>query len=143
MSTHETDFYSWTQEQATLLRQGRLNELDCANLIEEIEDMGWSEKRELINRLAVLLAHLLKWQYQPERPGNSWRFTVETQRKLTRKVLRENPSMKPLASESLTDAYDDARLIAMKETHLDPDTFPPACPWSLEQTLDNEFWPES
>jgi hypothetical protein len=140
--SHDTDFYSWTQEQAALLRQGRVNELDIANLIEEIEDMGRSEKRELESRLAVLLAHLLKWQYQPQRQGNSWRFTIETQRKNVRKVFQQNPGLKSASSASLIDAYDDALLIAVKETRLEPNTFPAECPWSLERILDNEFWPE-
>lgn len=64
-TTHETDFYTWTQEQAALLRAGRLAELDTTNLIEEIEDMGRGERRELEYRLSLLLAHLLKWLYQP------------------------------------------------------------------------------
>jgi hypothetical protein len=139
--SHDTDFYSWTQEQAALLRQGRLNELDIAHLIEEVEDMGRSEKRELESRLAVLLMHLLKWQYQPERRGNSWEGTIRVQRKSLKKVLKQNPGLKPSLSESLWDSYDDARLLAMKKTGLPLKTFPTECPWILERVLDDEFWP--
>jgi hypothetical protein len=81
MSTYETDFYRWTQETAEKLRQGRLAEVDLEQIAEEIEEMGRSERHELRNRLAVLLAHLLKWQYQPDWRGNSWLFTIEEQRK--------------------------------------------------------------
>ena len=143
MNTHETDFYSWTQEQASLLRQGRLGELDSANLMEEIEDMGRSERRELINRLAVLLAHLLKWQYQPERRSNSWKSTIKEQRRKVARVLRLNPGLKPNMADSLEDAYGDSVLIAARETGLDENAFPAECPWTVPQALDNEFWPDS
>lgn len=142
-ATHDTDFYSWTQQQAGLLRQGRLTELDIANLIEEIEDMGRSERRELESRLAVLLMHLLKWRYQPKQRGNSWRFTIKTQRKLAKKVLLENPGFKSTVDNVLADAYDSAQINAVKETRLTPDTFPTECPWTLEQVFDDEFWPDN
>ncbi|CAK0753357.1 conserved hypothetical protein [Gammaproteobacteria bacterium] len=141
MSVHDTDFYTWTQEQVALLRAGRVFELDVDNLIEEIEDMGRSERRELVSRLSVLLAHLLKWRYQSDHQSNSWRFTIETQRKNVNKLLRQNPGLKPIMEESVVDAYDDARLLAVKETHLGPSTFPENCPWSLGQIMDDKFWP--
>jgi hypothetical protein len=140
--SHDTDFYSWTQEQAALLRQGRLNEADIEHLIEELEDMGRSEKRELESRLAVLLAHLLKWQYQSQRRGKSWEATVRAQRIQSRKHLKENPSLKHSVDSQLADAYELARLGAMQETRLPLKTFPTECPWSLKQVLDDEFWPE-
>jgi hypothetical protein len=140
--SHDTDFYSWTQEQAALLRQGRVNELDVANLIEEIEDMGRSEKRELESRLAVLLMHLLKWQYQPNRRGNSWRLSIEVQRVKSRRELKQNPGLKHSLPESFSNAYIDARIQAAKETKLVKSTFPDECPWTLDQVLDDEFWPE-
>lgn len=141
-TTYETDFYTWTQEQAALLRAGRLAELDTINLIEEIEDMGRGERRELENRLSVLLAHLLKWQYQPERRGKSWLATIGEQRLRSRRVLRRNPGLQAALPESFIDAYEDARFIAMRETGLDGVVFPLSCPWTFEQVLDNGFWPE-
>lgn len=80
MINYENDFYGWTQQQAALLKAGRLNDLDIVNLIEEIETMGRSEKRELQSRLMVLLVHLLKWKYQPARRGRSWLLTIKGQR---------------------------------------------------------------
>ena len=92
-ATYETDFYLWTQQQAALLRQGQLSALDVENLAEEIDDMGASRERELENRLAVLLAHLLKWIVQPERRGNSWRLTIlEQRRRLARLLEKSEPS---------------------------------------------------
>ncbi|CAK0755988.1 DUF29 domain-containing protein [Gammaproteobacteria bacterium] len=142
MNTHEADFYSWTQEQVALLKQGRVMEVDVGCLIEELENMGASERRELTNRLAVLLAHLLKWQYQPERRGKSWKATVKEQRQKVTRALRQNPGLKPTTGESLKDAYSDAIQIAVRETDLDEETFSTECPWTLEQVLAEEFWPE-
>ncbi|WP_338070450.1 DUF29 domain-containing protein [Bathymodiolus platifrons methanotrophic gill symbiont] len=76
MINYNTDFYGWTQEQAALLKAGRLSDLDIDNLLEEVETMGRSEKRELDSRLTVLLIHLLKWQYQPVRRGRSGQLTI-------------------------------------------------------------------
>ncbi|CAK0776907.1 DUF29 domain-containing protein [Gammaproteobacteria bacterium] len=141
MSTHETDFYFWTQEQASLLKQGRYLEVDYEHLIEEIESMGISERRELTNRLAVLLAHLLKWKYQPERRGNSWKATVKEQRQKVVRILRQNPSLKKTVGENLADAYSDAIQIAVRETGLEENTFPTENPWHFEQISNAEFWP--
>lgn len=140
-STYETDFYGWAMEQADLLRTRRLNEADLDNIAEEIESMGRSEKRELVNRLAVLLTHLLKWQFQPGLRSTSWRLTVIEQRKRLDRHLKDNPSLKPALSEALDDAYALARLMAQRETGLADTTFPPTCPYSFEQTADEQFWP--
>ena len=141
MSTHETDFYTWTQEQAALFRQGRLAEVDVENIIDEIESLGASQRQQLYNRLRVLLAHLLKWQYEPERRGNSWRLTIEEQRKRTSLVLRQNPGLKPSIGEVMEDAYDVAILRAARETKLKKSTFPIECPCSFAQVMDADFWP--
>lgn len=142
MNTHESDFHAWTEIQAELLRQGRLAELDTEHLIEELESMGASERRELGNRLAVLLAHLLKWRYQPERRGRSWMLTIKEQRQRARRVLRDNPSLKPRLPALIQDAYLDARVMAERETGLDEGAFPEACPWTGEQVLDDGFRPD-
>jgi hypothetical protein len=140
--SHETDFYSWTQEQAALLRQGRLGELDIINLVEEVEDMGRSERRELESRLVVLLAHLLKWQYHPSHRGSSWESTIRGQRFEILKVLKENPGLKRVAHECFDWSYKRARFDAMGETRLKLSVFPTDCPWTLNQVLDDNFWLE-
>lgn len=141
INTHETDFYTWTQEQAALLRAGRVTDLDIAGLLEEVEDMGRSERRELASRLAVLLMHLLKWKYQPDRQGNSWRLTIEEQRYEVRKELRDNPGLKSDIPAFMVDSYEVARLKAAKETKLQKSTFPTDCPWNFEQVINDDFWP--
>ena len=102
---YETDFYGWANEQAALLREGRLHEADIENIAEEIESMGRSEKRELVSRLVVLLTHLLKWRYQPGGRGSSWRASVVVQRDRIADHLSDNPSLKPKIPEALTRAY--------------------------------------
>lgn len=138
---YEQDFYGWTQEQARLLREGRFAELDVANIVEEIETLGRSERRELTSRLRVLLSHLLKWQYQPEYRGRSWSATIETQRDEARTVLAENPSLKPQVEDITVDAYRRARRDTARETLLPADTFPASCPWSFDQAIADDFWP--
>jgi len=140
---YERDFYGWAQHQADTLRARDVHGLDFENLIEEIESMGRSEKRELESRLEVLLVHLLKWAYQPERRGSSWEATVSEQRRKVARHLRENPSLKGALPDTYEETYGDARLAAVRETNLPAGTFPPACPWTFEQTMDDAFWPET
>ena len=142
LSLYEADFYAWANQQAALLRAGRLGEADIANIAEEIESMGKSEKRELINRLAVLLMHLLKWRFQPKKRGKSWRFTIRGQRLELRRHLRDNPSLKSQLDLATVDAYESAIIEAVRETSLDESKFPKACPWTYDEIIDDGFWPE-
>ncbi len=139
---YDRDFHAWAVEQAGLLRAGRWAEADVEHIAEEIETLGRGERRELVNRLAVLLLHLLKWAYQPERRGKSWRLTIEEQRRQLVRHLRDNPSLRAFADEAKADAYGDAVLRAERETDLPRDLFPWSCPYSFEQIMDDRFWPE-
>ncbi len=142
MISYEQDFYGWTQEQAALLRAGRLTDLDIENLIEEVETMGRSEKRELESRLTVLLLHLLKWKYQPNRRGRSWNLTIKGQRIEYINVLSDNPGLKPHLHDILTNAYKLALVKASNETGLDENVFPELCPWSMAQVIQHDFYPD-
>jgi hypothetical protein len=135
MSLYEQDFYQWTQEQADLLKAGALSQLDVENLIEEIESMGRSEKRELVNRLSVLLAHMLKWDYQPERRGKSWLNTIKIQRIDIREVLKDSSGLKHQFQESVSTAYEKAVVFAADETGLLESAFPETCPYTTEQIM--------
>lgn len=139
---YDDDFYGWSQEQANLLRTKRFNELDTENLLEEIEAMGRSERRELESRLEKLLSHLLKWQYQPSRRGKSWLLTIKEQRRKFVDCLNENPSLRNKKEERLIIVYQYARLSAEKETNLSESVFPDQCPWTFDQIMDNGFFPE-
>ena len=140
--TYTEDFFAWTLTQAALLRAGRWSELDVRHLAEEVETLGGAEQRELVNRLAVLLLHTLKWAYQADRRSTSWRLTIEEQRRQIARYLKRNPSLKSWQGQAVADAYGDALIRAELETGLPRDTFPSVCPYTLEQMLDDTFWPE-
>lgn len=141
MSTgYDQDFVAWSAEQARLLRSGQLSRLDVEHLAEEIEDLGKRERSALASRLAVLTGHLLKWRFQPDYPNRkSWRATINTQRRAIRKLLDENPSLRPQLDGLLTDAYADALDLAVAETPLDYDAFPAACPWIVPEVLGDDL----
>jgi hypothetical protein len=142
MISYEQDFYSWTQEQAKLLRSGQLDCLDIPNLIEEIETMGRSEKRELESRLTVLLLHLLKWKYQEIRRSRSWQLSIDEQRIKFEETLEENPGLKPKLDELLKRAYRLAVIQASRETNLSKNIFPEQCPWELNQLIKEDYYPD-
>jgi len=139
---YDTDFYGWTQSQAQALREGKLQHLDINNLIEEIESMGKSEQRELESRLKVLLMHLLKWCFQPERRSISWELTIKDQRNQIARHLRKNPSLQSKIEEAQADAYEDAIFAAANETKLHIKAFPEQCPWTFEEIMAEDFWPD-
>ena len=138
---YEQDFYAWANEQATLLRTGNLSAADIEHIAEEIESMGKTEKRELVNRLAVLLLHLLKWQYQPERRGASWEATIIVQRRDIAEHLGDNPSLKSKLSDAIAYAYGNAVVLAAAETGSPRKAFPATCAWPFERIMDETFWP--
>lgn len=138
---YETDFYAWTVAQANLLRQEEFEQVDWDNLIEEIDTLGRSERNEVKSRLTVLIMHLLKWQYQPKRSGPSWRKTIATQRVDLADLLADNPSLHRQLPEFVTAAYPSAVKKAEIETGLPATIFPPACPYTVIQIMDEQFWP--
>jgi hypothetical protein len=138
---YDTDFYAWTIEQASLLRQHQWSELDLLNLIEEIESLGKQQRQELRNRLSVLIGHLLKWEYQSQRRSRSWLATIRVQRRDTLRLLKDNPSLKSYLEDVVSEAYENGRDLAMGETDLPEETFPKLCPYSLTEILDNSFYP--
>ena len=141
-SLYDTDYYGWSNQQAALLRAGKLSEADIENIAEEIESMGKGEKRELVNRLRVLLLHLLKWRFQPERRGSSWSATIKIQRADIAHHMVDNPSLKSQIAEAVEWAYVGGRLEAASQTELAEKTFPQNCPWTFAQMTDPDFWPQ-
>ena len=138
---YEEDFFAWTIEQARLLRAGNLSAIDAANIAEEIESMGRGEKRELVNRLDVLLLHLLKWQFQPGFRSQSWRASIREQRIRLATHLKDNPSLKSKLDEAIGEAYQLSVIEAGRETGLPESAFPAICPYAFAQAMDPEFWP--
>ena len=117
---YDDDVIAWANEQAQFLRSGRFDCLDIQHLADEIEDVGKSEQRELANRMAVLLTHLLKWHYQPKRRGASWECTIREQRRALLRRLQKTPSLKTCLDDSdwWEDVWLDTRTETAKETKM-------------------------
>jgi Domain of unknown function DUF29 len=152
VSNYDTDFIAWIEATTQLLKQGKFKELDIENLIEEVEDLGKNQRRELKSRLRVLLMHLLKWQYQPNFRSypdtkndwneNSWARTITTQRNDIQDLLADSPSLYNYFSQELENSYQKVRFNASKETHLEVSRFPESIPYTAFQVLSDEFWPD-
>ncbi|MBJ7901317.1 MAG: DUF29 family protein [Cyanobacteria bacterium RI_101] len=140
-SLYEQDFYSWTQEQAQALTQRRSESLDWEHLAEELADLGNRHYDQLSSRLAVLVGHLLKWKYQPECQGSSWRATIREQRRKINRLLQKNPGLKGRWQEAWEEAWLDGRDLAIRETELDESIFPETPCFDSEQVRDENYWP--
>ena len=142
-SEYERDFYSWIHQNIALLKQGKLAEIDVDILIDELESMAKRDRRELISRLMILIAHLLKWQFQPEKRSNRWQSSMDEQRIQIVRQLEDSPSLKNQLSEYIQQAYPDALKLAAKETKLSLKVFPQECPYSILKLLADDFYPNS
>ena len=139
---HDEDFYGWAMAEANLLRQRKWDELDIEHLAEELESMGASEKREIRSRMEQLLKHLLKWKYQPDLQCRSWKNSIRNQRKALLAIIKDNPSLKPTIPEYVKDVYEDALEGAIEETGIYKENFSAECPYTFEQIMNDEFYPE-
>ncbi len=146
---YDQDFDRWASSQVELLRQGKAQDLDIEHLIAELEDMGKSSLRELESRFIILIAHLLKWQYQLDTlaeqwqafEGKSWRKTIIEQRAQLSFLLGKVPSLNTSLELAREEAYPAARRLAIKETGMPPEIFPNACPYAVDELLDEDFLP--
>jgi uncharacterized protein DUF29 len=136
---YERDFYSWSIEQARLIREGRIDGLDRDNLAEEIESLGREQFNKLVSALRVAMLHMLKWDHQPAMRSRSWVLSIEEQRLEIADVLADNPGLKPRIAEAIARAYRRARIEAAKETGLDEATFPATCPYSFDDIISRVF----
>lgn len=138
---YEEDVYGWAIANASLLKKGKFDEADMNHIIEEMEALGRSNRRELVSRLGVLMAHLMKWQYQSDKRNKSWKGTIVRQRIDINDVLEENPSLKSQIQEIILKSYKYALAILEEETPLDLKSFPSECPYTFIQMLNDEFFP--
>lgn len=136
---YDSDFYSWSQEQGRLVREGRWSEVDRENVAEEIESSGREQFDKLESAFRVLIMHMLKWDFQPARRSRSWSVTIATQRIELEDVLADNPGLKPRINEAIARGYRKARLEAANETELSLKTFPETCPYSFEDITSRSF----
>jgi hypothetical protein len=139
---YEQDYYVWLEKTSSLLRDGRLSELDIPHLIEEIEDMGRSERRVVRSNLIVILMHLLKYKYQLEKRSNSWLLTIFERRRRLRDDFADSPSLKRYFNEVFEQCYKDARISAAIETGIPTEVFPEQSLFTPEEVLNIDYLPE-
>ena len=139
---YEQDFHAWLVNNAHLLREGRLNAIDAVHLAEELEDMGRSQKRVIASHLRVLLSHLSKWRYQPDRRSVSWRLSIRHARDQIEAIVEDSPSLRRELPEVVSRAYQKARKYAADETGLPLATFPEEMAFSTEQIFNDDYLPD-
>lgn len=135
------DFVSWASEQATLARRGAVNSLDLSNIAEELDAMVRAERRALASQLERLMAHLLKWRYQPERQSVSWRRSIRDSRRQIARLLVDSPSLEGEIPRLISAEWGPAVRWASDETRIKRNAFPDACPWTPGELLDADFLP--
>jgi hypothetical protein len=139
---YEQDYYLWLKNTAQLLRDDKLSELDKFNLIEELEDMGRSEKRAVKSNLTILLMHLLKYKYQQKKRSKSWLRTIVEHRRRLLILLEDSPSLKNYLQEVFDNSYQAARQDAATETRLALTIFPTQSPFNPQDTLNPDYLPD-
>jgi len=138
---YDLDFAAWAEQNAELLRAGRFSEVDLENVAEEIGDLAKRERHALRRRLARLIQHLLKWQFQPDRRSTSWQITIVEQRDAIALILEESPSLKPVFADQAREAYAAAARLAAVEMRRDVKSLPSSSPYTPAQLLDLDFLP--
>src|SRR4051794_22000352 len=138
-AAYDRDFYTWTLEQAALIRAGRFEDVDRENIAEEIESLGRSEFSKLVSFYRLILLHMLKWEHQPNLRSRSWATSIELHRVHAAEVLDDNPGLKPRLDEAMARAYRLARLETIRESGFPNTVFSELCPYSLKDVLDRPF----
>lgn len=142
-AAYETDFSAWAADQARRLRGAKPAGLDWENLAEEVESLGRSDKRALGSALKVVLEHLIKWRYQPEKRSQSWSDSIEEHRDRMARIVEDSPSLAGLPATELAREYDRARRKALRDTGLPPAAVPALSPFTADEALDPDFWPDA
>ncbi|TAF08178.1 MAG: DUF29 domain-containing protein [Nostocales cyanobacterium] len=141
-SIYDVDYLKWIETTVEKLKTQNYSTVDWENLIEEIEDMGRSERRSLESNLIVILLHLLKWQFQPEKRTGSWERSIIEHRRRVNKAIKESPSLLSYLESIFAESYPEAVKQAKAETGLPRETFLQECPYSLADVMDDDFLPE-
>ncbi len=136
---YDQDFYAWLLENAELLREGRLDAVDTLHLAEELEGMGKSERRAIESYIKVIIVHLLKWRYQPERRGASWELSIANARDAISRRLEDSPSLRSRLPEMVSSRYPNARRHTALETGLLLGDLPDTCPFTIGELLDEGY----
>ncbi len=138
---YEQDFYKWAILNAKLLKESQWSKIDAENIAEELESMGKRDKRQLVNRLIVLLMHLLKWEFQQEKRSRSWKSSIIEQRRRIAQLLEDSPSLYNEINNKMNYIYNAAVEQAVSETGIELNTFPATCPYSIKQILEDDYYP--
>jgi Domain of unknown function DUF29 len=138
---YQDDYHAWALQQSALVKAGRFADLDGKNLAARLKGLAMSEEREIEKRLTVLLQHLLKWEFQPDGRTKSWRASILEQRNRINRVIRKSPSLRRHPDTVIDEEYRVVRLRAAGDTGLPLSRFPSACPYSVADVLDEQFWP--
>jgi hypothetical protein len=138
---YEEDFVAWLEDQAQHARRGEIDALDLENIAEELEGMARSDRREIRNRLTVLLTHLLKCWMRPERRLASWLGTIVEQRGQIAMLLEDSPSLRAYPAQILDRCYPEARRKAALQMRSHESAFPEACPFGIVEVIDVGWLP--
>jgi len=141
-SLYDKDFYAWLFETAVLLRQGRYTEVDVAHVVAELKDLGKRERRTVVNHIRNVVLPLLKWRYQSDKRGTSWRKSIRNGRIEIQELLKDSPSLAIQMAQMPANKYFAARAKLVDETELGEETFVEPCPFTVEQVLDAKYWEE-
>ncbi len=138
---YDRDVHAWAQQQTRAITERRLADIDWANVAEEIESVGNSQKSEIRNRLRILLLHLAKWEFQPEKRKAGWIGSIGEARSRIAGVIDDSPSLRRLPADRLDWSWKRARLQAAEDMRRPLDSLPEDCPYTVEQALDDTFFP--
>ena len=141
-SLYETDFYQWTETTAQLLKEKKFDELELDNLIEEIKELGSSQKKAVASNLRILLLHLLKWAYQPTNRDKGWLGSINEHRRRLLDDFEESPSLKRYFDEAFDKCDRKAKEDASIEMRIDVALLPKTCPFSQDDVLQVGWLPE-
>jgi len=141
-SLYDRDYHAWVQEQVAALERGNFGALDVAHLADEVEDLGRSQKHAMRSNLNVMLLHLIKWVYQPERRKPGWENSIQEHRGRLLDDIAESPSLRRYPAEVLAKEYGYARRKAAVQMRQSVRTIPQSCPFTIEQILDPNFLPK-
>lgn len=140
---YDEDFYAWSKDQASRLRAFRPADVDWENLAEEIESLGKSDRRSVQSDLKIVLVHLIKWKYQPQKRKSGWRSSINEHRDRIERIIQDSPSLARVPGQSLAAEYRKARLQALEDMKPTKGKVPESCPFTAEQVLDPSYWPKS
>ncbi len=135
---YEADYAAWLEHQVGLLKAGRWSEVDKDNLLDEVESLGRSAFRSFVSAIEIVIAHMLKWDHQPERRSRSWQGSILEHRRRIEDELEDSPSYSARIEEAIAKAYRTAAPRAVRESSLPLETFPTACPYNWDDIMNRE-----